>query len=169
LRPSPDGHDSLYQRDIRLLRHVMTLYLYSGVVDEPCFVRLAVRQGITILEFVAYNVRGLLRNLFTGRCLREMTLMPFEFRDLSCYTPCNRTSNARGIIFRRKERKNTQQMQHQHASHKKEKKEKNAVMLTMHEKKRVPKTSTRSKNSVAHPALESPQWLKILCRVVVST
>lgn len=67
-----------------------------------------------------------------------MTLMPFEFRDLSCYTPCNRTSNARGIIFRRKERKNTQQMQHQHASHQKEKKEKNAVMLMMHVKKSVP-------------------------------
>ena len=41
-----------------------------------------------------------------------------------------------------------------------EKKEKNAVMLITHGKKRVPKSSTRSKNLVAHPALESPQWLE---------
>lgn len=67
-----------------------------------------------------------------------MTLMPFKFRDLSCYTPCNRTNNAPGIIFRQKEKKNTQPMQHIDASHKGKRKEKNAVMLMMHAKKRVP-------------------------------
>ena len=55
------------------------------------------------------------------RYLQKMTLMSFEFRDLSCYTPCNRTNNAQGIIFRRKERKNTQPMQQHDASHKREK------------------------------------------------
>ena len=55
------------------------------------------------------------------RYLQKMTLMPFGFRNLSCYTPCIRTNNAQGIIFRRKERKNTQPMQQHDASHKREK------------------------------------------------